>query len=107
MTQEPIEIRTPFVLDFSGNNPKAGDFRAKVETVVKTEEQEVDEVLAPKGSSALELAPSSNSGQLTLDLQGTTASAEKDSGQPKASEPGRPTLSPAISAGKPELPVQV
>ncbi len=106
MTDEAFEIRKPFVLDFSGNDHKAGDFRPKVETVIKDEKQEVEEVLAPKGSSALELAPSSSSGQIELDLKVGTASAEKGNGQTKASAPGLPTLSQAISTGKPTLPVQ-
>lgn len=102
--QEPVEIRKPFVLDFSGDNFKLGDFRPKVETVrPETEEEEVD----PKDLSAQVPASSSNLNQLELDLKGTTVSVEKDSGQPKADVPGKPALLPVVSTGKQEPTVKV
>lgn len=97
VSEQPIEIRTPFVLDFSGNDHKAGDFRPKVSTVQPdTEEQEeVD----PKDSSAQVPAPSSDSSPIVPESPEKIASVEKDSGQPKVNVPGKPTLSPGTSTG--------
>mgnify|MGYP001606543529 CR=1 FL=1 len=100
LTDQPIEIRTPFVLDFSGNDHKAGDFRPKVSTIPKKAEE--PEETDPKDLSAQVPASSSNLNQLELDLKGKTASVEKDSGQLKASGPGKLTLPPASSTGKQE-----
>lgn len=96
---EPIEIRTPFHLDFRGEEPESGDWRAKLIPVINEKaEEEVD----PKDSSAQVLASSSDTNQIKLDLKAKTASVAKDSGQLKVTEPGKLTLPPVTSIGKDE-----
>lgn len=104
---EPIEIRTPFFLDFKSTGPEAGDWRANpVPAATPTDAPgEVDEEADPKDSSAQVPVSSSDTNQLELDLKAATASVAKDSGQPKVVGPGKLTLPPppAISIGSDEL----